>query len=135
MRVDRRFQFEAPAQLIAWDCDCSICAMKRNTHAIVPGSAFKLLQGSEDLSLYQFGTKTAKHLFCKVRAALDAAAVRASCAGAQAHAHTSTSHTACAHAGVRRVSLLRATVKPRRVSACHCIARAMLQHRISKRRR
>lgn len=39
--------------------------MKRNTHVIVPGSKFKLLKGSDSLTCYTFGTKTAKHLFCK----------------------------------------------------------------------
>ncbi|WIA16298.1 hypothetical protein OEZ85_012999 [Tetradesmus obliquus] len=60
-----RFEFEAPADLIAWDCNFDICAMKRNTHTIVPGSAFKLLAGEDNLSCYQFGTNTARHLFCK----------------------------------------------------------------------
>lgn len=23
-------QFEAPADLVAWDCNCSVCAMRRN---------------------------------------------------------------------------------------------------------
>ena len=40
--------------------------MKRNTHLIVPASAFKLLKGDKALSTYKFGTKTAKHTFCKV---------------------------------------------------------------------
>mmetsp|Transcript_49160 Transcript_49160/g.96366 ORF Transcript_49160/g.96366 Transcript_49160/m.96366 type:complete len:132 (+) Transcript_49160:28-423(+) len=52
--------------LVAWDCNCSICHMKRNLHFIVPASKFKLEKGSEHLKMYQFGTKTAKHLFCGV---------------------------------------------------------------------
>lgn len=48
-----RFAFDAPPDLVAWDCDCSICAMKRNTHAIVPEARFRLLQGEESLSRYQ----------------------------------------------------------------------------------
>lgn len=51
--------------MVAWDCDCSICCMKRNTHVIVPEARFRLIQGEENLSCYQFNTKTAKHLFCK----------------------------------------------------------------------
>ena len=40
--------------------------MKRNTHFIVPSSNFKLDDTSEShLSTYQFGTKKAKHLFCR----------------------------------------------------------------------
>eukprot|EP00882_Tetradesmus_deserticola_P011371 GHRQ01012030.1.p1 GENE.GHRQ01012030.1~~GHRQ01012030.1.p1 ORF type:complete len:153 (+),score=16.06 GHRQ01012030.1:195-653(+) len=60
-----RFEFQAPRSLVAWECNCSICAMKRNTHTIVPGSAFKLLSGEDHMSCYQFGTMTARHLFCR----------------------------------------------------------------------
>ena len=35
-------------------------------HVIVPSSRFTLLAGEENLTLYQFGTKKAKHMFCKV---------------------------------------------------------------------
>ncbi|KAI3434397.1 hypothetical protein D9Q98_002475 [Chlorella vulgaris] len=60
-----RFEFDEEAHLVAWDCDCSICSMKRNTRIIIPASRFRLLQGQDALSCYQFGTKTAQHLFCK----------------------------------------------------------------------
>ena len=61
-----RFTVMAPTHLIAIDCSCSICSMKRNTHFIVPSSNFKLDDTSEShLSTYQFGTKKAKHLFCR----------------------------------------------------------------------
>ena len=33
---------------------------------IVPEQKFQLLQGQDQLSLYTFGTKQAKHLFCKI---------------------------------------------------------------------
>lgn len=36
--------------------------MRRNTHIIVPGDAFRLLQGTP--TEYRFGTKTARHEFC-----------------------------------------------------------------------
>lgn len=35
-------------------------------HVIVPGSAFRLLQGAELLTSYTFLTGTANHLFCRV---------------------------------------------------------------------
>lgn len=35
-------------------------------HLIVERDQFELLSGEEDLAEYRFGTKTAKHLFCKV---------------------------------------------------------------------
>lgn len=43
----------------------SICNMKRNTHTMVPQGSFRLLAGADSLTLYQFETKTAQHLFCK----------------------------------------------------------------------
>ncbi|GAQ87412.1 hypothetical protein KFL_003510060 [Klebsormidium nitens] len=62
-----RFEVDAPADLVVWDCNCSICAMKRNTHFIVPSTRFHLQKGSgKYLSNYQFNTGVAKHLFCKV---------------------------------------------------------------------
>ncbi len=47
-------------------CNCSICSKKGVLHHRVAPSQFKLLEGSEYLSLYQFGSKEARHLFCKV---------------------------------------------------------------------
>jgi hypothetical protein len=32
---------------------------------IIPARDFKLLQGEDQLQTYQFGTHTARHLFCK----------------------------------------------------------------------
>ena len=59
------FTVRAPKHLIAFDCDCSICSMRRNTHFIVPQNQFELKTGEADLTLYQFNTRTAKHLFCR----------------------------------------------------------------------
>lgn len=42
----------------------SICAMKRNVHAIIPEEDFQCTQGSDALTLYTFNTGVAKHLFC-----------------------------------------------------------------------
>lgn len=33
---------------------------------VVPEKAFELVQGQDQQTLYQFGSKQAKHLFCKV---------------------------------------------------------------------
>ncbi|KAJ0409864.1 hypothetical protein P43SY_005758 [Pythium insidiosum] len=63
---DVQFEFDAPRELVAWDCNCSICNMKRNVHTIVPASRFRLWPESEDkLSTYTFNTRKAKHQFCK----------------------------------------------------------------------
>lgn len=60
------FEFEAPRDLVAIDCSCSICKMKKNTHAIVPQTRFRLLQGQDALTTYTFNTHRAKHMFCKI---------------------------------------------------------------------
>lgn len=49
----------------AVQCDCSLCTKKGILLAGVEDSELELLQGREALSLYQFGSKTAHHWFCK----------------------------------------------------------------------
>jgi len=61
-----RFQVWAnPETEPATDCNCSICRKKGFLHLIVPPERFQLLQGQDALTLYQFNTGTAKHLFCR----------------------------------------------------------------------
>lgn len=47
-------------------CNCSICTKKAYLHWIVPGDAFRLLGGADDLVAYTFNTGVARHLFCRV---------------------------------------------------------------------
>ncbi len=47
-------------------CDCSICRRKGAIVASVPLAALEIVQGHEQLRLYEFNTKTAKHFFCSV---------------------------------------------------------------------
>jgi len=47
-------------------CNCSLCGMKGFLHLIVPPQQFECLSGEDALATYQFGTKTAKHTFCKM---------------------------------------------------------------------
>nr|XP_043633384.1 uncharacterized protein LOC122604565 [Erigeron canadensis] len=62
-----RWRVDAPASIVAWQCNCSDCAMRGNTHFIVPSERFEILGDSEKfLTTYTFGTHTAKHTFCKV---------------------------------------------------------------------
>jgi hypothetical protein len=61
-----KFAVEAPAQIEASECNCSICAKSGYLHLIVPKSRFTLIRGGEFLSTYTFNTGVAKHLFCKI---------------------------------------------------------------------
>lgn len=62
-------QFDTPTpDAVAWDCDCSICSMKRNTHIIVPKEAFRLRRqagGAPPPAEYRFGERVAVHQFCR----------------------------------------------------------------------
>ena len=59
-----KFEIDSDLEKIV-QCNCSIC-IKRNAKMImIPKENFKLLEGSESLSLYKFNTEIAKHFFCK----------------------------------------------------------------------
>ena len=60
-----RWTVEAPVVLHTHTCNCSICEIHHYQHLIVPRTRFKLLSDISALSLYTFGTGTAKHYFCK----------------------------------------------------------------------
>src|SRR4051812_18929016 len=47
-------------------CNCSICSKKGTMLAFVGAKDFKLLQGEDQLTDYQFHKKMIHHLFCKV---------------------------------------------------------------------
>ncbi|HEU4343087.1 MAG TPA: GFA family protein [Candidatus Binatia bacterium] len=61
-----RFEVEAPAEIEAVECNCSICSKSGFLHLIVPKFRFVLLQGSEHLTTYTFNTAVAQHFFCNV---------------------------------------------------------------------
>jgi len=61
-----RFKALVSPQVTTLLCNCSICRLTGFEHLIVPHAEFTLLCGQENLLSYQFGTKKAEHLFCKV---------------------------------------------------------------------
>ena len=61
-----RFSVALPAQIDVEDCNCSICAMSRNAHIIIPAARFKLLSGAQKLRTYTFNTRAAQHKFCRI---------------------------------------------------------------------
>lgn len=60
-----RLEVDAPAAIVALDCNCSICRMSGFLHLIVPAHRFRLLAGADALIEYTFNTGTAKHRFCR----------------------------------------------------------------------
>ena len=46
-------------------CDCSFCRRRGAIVVSAPLSGVKILKGQDNLTLYQFNTRTAKHWFCK----------------------------------------------------------------------
>ena len=59
------FEVEAPDNIKAHECNCSICKACGFVHLIVEKDDFKLLTGKDDITTYSFNTHTAKHTFCK----------------------------------------------------------------------
>ena len=59
-----KFQIESNLEKIV-QCNCSICIRRNAKMIMIPKEKFLLLEGSENLSLYQFNTDIAKHFFCK----------------------------------------------------------------------
>lgn len=46
-------------------CDCSFCRRRGAIAVSVPLSGLAIVTGKENLTLYEWGTQTAKHWFCK----------------------------------------------------------------------
>ncbi|KAI9139275.1 Mss4-like protein, partial [Paraphysoderma sedebokerense] len=61
-----KFKVVAPSSLTVYDCNCSICKMKRNIHFIVPSSRFHIKDGENQLTEYRFNSRQARHMFCKI---------------------------------------------------------------------
>lgn len=46
-------------------CDCSFCRRRGAAAVSVPLADLEIVKGKEALTLYQWGTGTARHFFCK----------------------------------------------------------------------
>ncbi|TCS67330.1 hypothetical protein EDD52_101426 [Primorskyibacter sedentarius] len=46
-------------------CDCSFCRRRGAAAVTAPLDGLKVVRGAENLTMYQWGTKTAQHYFCK----------------------------------------------------------------------
>ncbi len=60
-----RWEADFPDDIVAEDCNCSMCERTGFLHVIVPASKFRLLAGKDQLTEYTFNTGVAKHLFCR----------------------------------------------------------------------
>jgi hypothetical protein len=60
------FEIEAPENIEADYCNCSVCKKSGFLHLILPHNKFRLLTGKDALTTYSFNTGVAKHTFCKV---------------------------------------------------------------------
>jgi hypothetical protein len=49
-----------------YTCDCSLCRKRNALMTSVPEARFRLLQGADTLTLYQWNTRIARHYFCSV---------------------------------------------------------------------
>lgn len=47
-------------------CDCSYCRRRGAVVVSAPLDGIKIVRGADKLTLYQWGTKTAKHYFCSI---------------------------------------------------------------------
>jgi hypothetical protein len=62
-----RIRFEADGELTGLSvCNCSICRRTGYLHWTIPLERFRLLAGADDIATYEFGTRVAKHHFCRV---------------------------------------------------------------------
>lgn len=61
-----RIRFEADGELGGLSvCNCSICRRTGYLHWTVPPERFRLLAGADAYATYEFGTRVAKHHFCR----------------------------------------------------------------------
>lgn len=47
-------------------CDCSFCRRRAAPAVVAPKNGVKVVKGADAITLYQWGTGTARHHFCKI---------------------------------------------------------------------
>jgi hypothetical protein len=60
-----RFEIDAPADIEATKCNCSVCRMTGFVHLFVSHDNFRLLCGGDAIETYTFNTGIAQHYFCR----------------------------------------------------------------------
>jgi len=61
-----RIRFEADGEITGLSvCNCSICRRTGYVHWTLPPERFRLLAGMDEILTYEFGTRVAKHHFCR----------------------------------------------------------------------
>ena len=60
-----RFKVDAPRDIMATRCNCSICNMCGFLHLFVSHGNFRLIAGADELTTYTFNTGVAQHTFCR----------------------------------------------------------------------
>lgn len=49
----------------AMSCNCSICSKRGWLLTFIPGTAFRLISGAEEVTIYHFNKNAIDHIFCK----------------------------------------------------------------------
>jgi hypothetical protein len=61
-----QIEVDAPEDIEAYECNCSMCQRTGFLHLIARKGAFRLVKGADALATYTFNTGVAQHYFCKV---------------------------------------------------------------------
>ena len=56
---------DAPADLVAYECNCSMCERTGFLHLVVPAAALRILRGEAAITTYTFNTRVAQHYSCR----------------------------------------------------------------------